>query len=105
VPLIHAIFCHQSLTLVVINIDISWSDAADDTRILAAAANIVSRSNATANSRGLGNKFLYQNYASFEQDVFPSYGAANLAKLRAVSAKYDPSKVWQKLQPGYFKVG
>ena len=90
---------------IVINIDISWSNATDDTRILAAAANIVSRSNTTAYSQGLGNPFLYQNYASFEQDVFPSYGAANLAKLRAVSAKYDPFQVWQKLQPGYFKVG
>jgi hypothetical protein len=89
----------------VINIDISWSNATDDTRILAAAANIVSRSNATAYSQGLGNEFLYQNYASFEQNVFPGYGATNLAKLRAVSAKYDPNQVWQKLQPGYFKVG
>lgn len=88
-----------------INIVLSWSDAADDTRLLAAAANMVSRTNATAYAQGLGNKFIYQNYASFEQDVFPSYGAANLAKLRAVSAKYDPAKVWQKLQPGYFKVG
>jgi hypothetical protein len=39
-----------------------------------------------------------------EQPVFASYGAANLAKLRATSKKYDPNGVWQKLQPGYFKL-
>ena len=93
------------MALTVINIDISWTNSADDTRIFAAAANIISRSNTSAYAQGLGNKFVYQNYASAPQDVFLSYGAANLAKLRAVSAKYDPSKVWQNLQPGYFKVG
>jgi hypothetical protein len=89
----------------VVNIVLSWSNATDDTRIMAAAANMVSRANATAYAQGLGNPYIYQNYASAEQTVFPTYGAANLAKLKAVSAKYDPTKVFQKLQPGYFKVG
>jgi hypothetical protein len=66
---------------------------------------MVARANATAYAQGLGNAFLYQNYAAAEQDVFGSYGAANLARLRAVSRKYDPARVWQILQPGYFKVG
>jgi hypothetical protein len=85
-------------------VDISWSLTSDDTRILAAARNIVNRANATAHAQGLGFPFLYQNYAFLEQEVFPSYGAKNLAKLRAVSKKYDPSQVFQKLQPGYFKL-
>lgn len=95
----------QPLTLTVVNIVISWTNAVDDTRLLQAASNIVSRSNATAHAQGLGNKFVYQNYASAQQNPFFGYGAANLAKLRAASAKYDPNKVWQKLQPGYFHVG
>lgn len=44
------------------------------------------------------------NYAALEQPVLPSYGQKNLAKLRATSKKYDPLGVWQKLQPGYFKL-
>lgn len=88
-----------------VNIAIQWSDAADDERIIAAAQNIIERSVAAAKEQGLDNPFLYQNYASAQQDVFPSYGAANLAKLKDISAKYDPAKVWQKLQPGYFKLG
>lgn len=87
-----------------VNIDISWSDPADDERIIAAAQNMVDRSIAAAKAQGLANQFLYQNYAAKQQNVLASYGNTNLAKLKAISAKYDPSKVWQKLQPGYFKL-
>jgi hypothetical protein len=88
----------------VVNIVVSWSNAADDTRVLAAARNITNRANATAYAQGLGNRFIYQNYAAFEQPVFEGYGEDNLEKLRRVSRKYDPNGVWQKLQPGYFKI-
>lgn len=88
----------------VLNLAVSWSNEADDTRILAAMRNIVNRSDTAANAAGLGNAYLYQNYAAAEQNVFGSYGAKNLAKLKAVSKKYDPTGVWQKLQPGYFKL-
>ncbi|KAM0449678.1 hypothetical protein ACHAO4_007343 [Trichoderma viride] len=88
-----------------INVDISWSNASDDERVLAAAQNIVDRSVAVACAKGLDHPYLYQNYASYQQDVFASYGADNLAKLRSISTKYDPQRVWQKLQPGYFKLG
>ncbi|KFY43930.1 hypothetical protein V494_01751 [Pseudogymnoascus sp. VKM F-4513 (FW-928)] len=90
--------------LILLNLAVSWSSEADDTRIYAALRNIVNRSNTAAHAAGLGNAYVYQNYAAAEQDVFGSYGAKNLAKLRAVSKKYDPSGVWQKLQPGYFKI-
>lgn len=88
-----------------INIDISWSNAADDTRILAAAQNMATRFNAAAKAKGLDHPYLYQNYAALQQDVFTSYGKDNVARLKSIQAKYDPTKVWQKLQPGYFKLG
>jgi hypothetical protein len=66
---------------------------------------MVNRSNTAAQAAGLGNAYLYQNYASAEQNVFGSYGATNLAKLKAIRKKYDPSGVLQNLQPGYFKLG
>lgn len=90
---------------IVINVDISWSNASDDERVLAAAQNIVNRSVAVACAQGLDHPYLYQNYASYQQDVFAGYGADNLARLRSISTKYDPQRVWQKLQPGYFKLG
>ena len=87
-----------------LNIAISWSNAADDARILAGAQSMVDRSAAAAKARGLDHPFLYQNYAALQQDVFTSYGADNLAKLKQISKKYDPSQVWQKLMKGYFKL-
>ena len=66
---------------------------------------MVDRSVALAKSKGLDNQYLYQNYASQKQDVFGSYGKANLDRLRSIAAKYDPTKVFQTLQPGYFKLG
>lgn len=88
----------------VVNIAISWSHAADDQRILAAAQNMVDRSVAFAKTKGMDHPFLYQNYASYQQQVFPSYGQSNLVKLKTISTKYDPQRVFQKLQPGYFKL-
>lgn len=88
--------------LTVLNIAYSWSSAADDARIMAAARAIVARSNTTAYAQNLSHPCIYMNYAAKEQPVIPSYGQANLAKLRATSKKYDPLGVWQKLQPCYF---
>ena len=83
---------------------VSWSNEADDERIMAAARNLTDRANATAYAQRLGNRFIYQNYAALEQDVFEGYGEEKKEKLRVVSERYDPKGVWQKLQPGYFKV-
>lgn len=65
---------------------------------------MVNRSVATAKKQGLDHPYLYQNYASKEQDVFASYGEDNLARLKSIRDKYDPTHVYQKLQPGYFKL-
>ncbi|KAK9436350.1 FAD binding domain-containing protein [Metarhizium brunneum] len=88
-----------------INIDISWSNEADDVRIITAAQNMATRFAAAAKAKGLDHPYLYQNYAALQQDVFSSYGEVNLARLKSIQAKYDPTKAWQKLQPGYFKLG
>jgi hypothetical protein len=100
----HLLIQSANTVSVVINIAISWSLASDDAAVLGAASNCISRSNATAYSQGVGFPYIYQNYAALQQPVFESYGQKNLAKLRAVSKKYDPFGVWQKLQPGYFKI-
>lgn len=59
---------------------------------------------ALSKSRKLDHPYIYQNYAAKQQDVFTGYGAANKAKLKAIQKKYDPSGVFTKLQPGYFKI-
>lgn len=48
--------------------------------------------------------WLHLNYAAADQDPLGSYGAENVAKMRAVAAKYDPDAVFQQLCPGGFKI-
>lgn len=44
------------------------------------------------------------NYAAADQEPLRSYGAENVAKMRAAAAKYDPNGVFQRLCPGGFKI-
>lgn len=46
----------------------------------------------------------YLNYADSYQDPLASYGAENVAKIRAVAAKYDPTGVFQTKSPTGFKI-
>lgn len=39
-----------------------------------------------------------------EQDPLGSYGAENVAKIRAAAVKYDPERVFQTKVPGGFKI-
>jgi hypothetical protein len=56
-----------------------------------------------AERRGRVNGYLYMNYASQFQDVIASYGEST-EKLKSIARKYDPTGVFQRLQPGYFKL-
>ncbi|KAK8062551.1 hypothetical protein PG997_014648 [Apiospora hydei] len=44
------------------------------------------------------------NYAHPIQEVFQSYGEANVKKMKDVAKKYDPNGVFQYLCPGGFKI-
>jgi len=55
-------------------------------------------------SRNLHHRYIYQNYAYISQDVFGGYGPKEKEKLLAVERNYDPERVFEKLQPGYFKL-
>jgi len=81
-----------------------WTDPSDDARIIAAANKVITDSIAAAQAMGLDHRYIYQNYASPNQDVFAGYGAANKQRLIGISQKYDPAQVFEKLQPGYFKL-
>ena len=82
----------------------SWSSKSDDSRIYASTKRIIDRAVSTAKELHLDYKYIYQNYASQGQDVFAGYGKANQDLLVRISKKYDPDQIFQKLQPGYFKL-
>lgn len=86
------------------DIDFQWGDKKDDAQVKKIMNGIISKSTALAKSRGLYNRYLYENYAYINQDVISSYGEANKERLIKISQEYDPDQVFQKLEPGYFKL-
>ncbi|CAJ2505118.1 Uu.00g125120.m01.CDS01 [Anthostomella pinea] len=90
--------------LLITNISARWALKSDDTAVLTAYHNFVTRVEEKSRARNLFHPFLYMNYASQWQDPIASYGAENKARLLEVSKKYDPEGVFQKLHPGYFKL-
>ncbi|KAI9838087.1 MAG: hypothetical protein M1819_006242 [Sarea resinae] len=90
--------------LILLNLEISYMDPLDDKAIQRVCARIIERTVAQAKAWGLDHDFVYQNYASEFQEVFPTYGRHSFHRLRQVAQKYDPAQVFQKLQPGYFKL-
>ncbi|KAI4094939.1 MAG: hypothetical protein L6R37_007152 [Teloschistes peruensis] len=91
--------------LMLINLAVMWSNAADDKKFYAATSRVIQRSISLAKKLGVYNRYIYQNYAAKGQEVFEGYGEENRKKLVRISEKYDPEGVFQKLQPGYFKLG
>jgi FAD/FMN-containing dehydrogenase len=88
--------------LLIINLSVRWDKVEDDARVLRANANIVRRFNEEAARRNLTENYLYMNYASQYQDVIGSYDQRE--RLKRIAKKYDPKEVFQRLQPGYFKL-
>ncbi|CDM30148.1 CAZyme family AA7 [Penicillium roqueforti] len=81
-----------------------WTNEADDETIYAFVNKFMEKVIAEAKSVGVFNEYVYMNYASMFQDAVAGYGATNKAQLKNIAKKYDPREVYQKLQPGYFKL-
>ncbi|KAL3444165.1 hypothetical protein BJX65DRAFT_311132 [Aspergillus insuetus] len=82
----------------------SWQNADGDDRVYEFISAFYAALSAEAEAMGVQNDFIYMNYASQFQDVISSYGADNKARLQEIAVKYDPRRVFQELQPGYFKL-
>ncbi|OJD29127.1 fad binding domain-containing protein [Diplodia corticola] len=91
--------------LLLLNLNTMWHNELDDDAVLDAANNIIQKVNEKARSMGLDHEYVYMNYASQYQDPIAGYGQENKDRLTAIAEKYDPENVFQKLQPGYFKLG
>ncbi|OXV07629.1 hypothetical protein Egran_04606, partial [Elaphomyces granulatus] len=90
--------------LVLLNLAFRWASPQDDNAIYSTIGKITADAIAEAKKRGVFNQYLYMNYASQFQDVIAGYGPVNSQRLIDISQKYDPKQVFQKLQPGYFKL-
>lgn len=65
---------------------------------------IISRFRTTADDLGMWHRFIFQDHAFEDQDVFGGYGQSNLGRMRSIREHVDPDEVFQKLQRGYFKL-
>ena len=90
--------------LILFHLICMWESPEDDDAIYSALGAIIKEAIAEAQNRGMFNEYHYMNYASQFQDVIASYGAENRERLLEISRKYDPHHVFEKLQPGFFKL-
>ncbi|KAI2790643.1 hypothetical protein POX_c03489 [Penicillium oxalicum] len=81
-----------------------WEDASDDDTVYAWIHAFWDQVIAKAQEMGIYNEYIYMNYASMFQDPIAGYGTTNKVRLRQIAKVLDPTGVFQKLQPGYFKL-
>lgn len=85
-------------------IDSGWAQASDDQKVHEATKSMVDSVKADADESKKHLAYIFANDASYDQEVIGGYGRGNVAKLKAVSAKYDGHQVFQELVPGGFKL-
>lgn len=90
--------------LTVVLLTAGFTNASDLPTVTAAATELFARNDAYAASVRTLHSYQYLNYAYKTQKPIEGYGAAEVAKLKAASLKYDPTQVFQKLVPGGFKL-
>lgn len=90
--------------LVLCLLSITWNKAEDDDLINRVAKTLISRIEQATKAAGLFQNFKYLNYAANFQNPLASYGQDNVANLRKVSKKYDPTGLFQTGVPGGFKL-
>ncbi|KAK1493566.1 FAD binding domain-containing protein [Colletotrichum cuscutae] len=84
--------------------NLTWQDAKDDAAVKAFADSVTAEIEAGLVAKGVAGGYLYLNDAGQGQKIFQSYPAANLAKLKAIRAKYDPLRIYTNLLVGGWKV-
>lgn len=72
-----------------------WIDGAHSHTVWKALSSTATRTQTEAKRLGLSHEYVYLNYANPFQDVYAGYGYEAKAFLATVSAKYDPSRIFQ----------
>jgi hypothetical protein len=83
---------------------VSWFNQSNDAVIENFIATVNANISAQLQANNFNVPFLYLNDANATQPVFQGYPAANVARLKAIRAKYDPLAIYTKLMPGGWKV-
>lgn len=81
---------------------VDWNNAEDDEKVRAVPIATSEKWKELGEQRGSYIPFLFMNDGSRDQSPLSMYGAENVARLKSVSRKYDPSQTFQKLQGNGF---
>ena len=86
------------------NMSWGWNLASDDAYVYNLLQETYEMVIDLTKQRGLWDPYIFLNDAFMTQKVLSSYGADSFAKMKAVSAKYDPHGMFQTQVPGGFKL-
>lgn len=89
----------------VVLIFVSWASAKDDALVKSYTDKVLESIDKQAKAKNLAYPFRFLNDAGLTQDPISTYGyGASVARMKAVSKKYDPQGFFQANVPG-FKLG
>lgn len=96
--------CGNDGNLMILDLTVQWSLAVNNSAVNKASQTLINGVAAAARKKGLLHEYIYLNYAMKSQNPIASYGSGNIANMKAMSKKFDPEQVFQKLVPGGFKL-
>ncbi|KAM5352992.1 hypothetical protein ACJ41O_005714 [Fusarium nematophilum] len=90
--------------LMIVQLSTTWEDPQLDALVEDSSRQLIAKIETMAEKRGLGNGFVYMNYAGSTQQVQRRYGKNNQRKLKRIAREWDPKGKLARLWRGYFKL-
>ncbi|KAL8950866.1 MAG: hypothetical protein Q9222_003120 [Ikaeria aurantiellina] len=90
--------------LVIVLLNSVHNNPEDDDSVITAVLCLIQDIDADAALSGKSARYRFTNYGYADQKILEGYGQDSIAKLRAVSKKYDPTQFFQQAVPGGFKL-
>jgi len=95
----------QLTYIVVININLHWSEESDTPRLRYFMEQMLKRVEEVARNMDLFHPYLFLSHCYEDQRPLLSYGEENLMRLHQVRDTVDPEGIFQLLQVGQHKLG
>lgn len=80
------------------------TNGADDESVVTAVLGLIQNAETAAAKQGKFARYRFTNYAYKDQKVLEGYGRQSVARLQAVSRKYDPNGFFQEIVPPGLKL-
>src|SRR3569833_2420583 len=90
--------------LLVVNINMHWSDDADTPRMRLFMTQMIARIQKAAKMTQQHHPYLFLSHSYEEQEPLQSYWKGNLRRLHQVRQHFDPDGLFQLLQIGTHKL-